>query len=1006
MKDCYKNKDVFYVGVLDKHSAGFPIKDKKPYTMSLNGEWKFKFYPSVLLAQDDIQNWESIEVPSNWQLKGYDMPIYTNTRYPYALSSNPFKVPKINDEINPCGIYEREFELGDINTEVHINFAANSGAELYINGQFVGYSEDTFNYAEYDITRFVKKGRNTVRIVVIRFTTGSYLEDQDMWRLSGLFRNVNLVFVPYIHIDDIYARSIFNEDMSEAIMKVDLSISCTGDEEIEDGAVCLDLIDMDDKVVVHEEIKILGIGEGDKFDFDFDKTLKEFRLWSSEDPYLYKLVLTIQAHEKGKVKILDKRELNYGFRLVEVIPSIDGKEPYILLNKKKLKIHGVNRHEFHPEYGHAVPTELTEQDIILIKNNNIDSIRTSHYPNSREFYDLCDKYGIMVMCENNLETHGLAPFIPRGSKLWTPQCVWRMQNMVKTYRNHPCILFWSLGNESGNGKAFPAMKKAALEIDATRPIHYECDAHAKTTDILSEMYTPETQMEEVANNRLHTHARNSFAPFGHMLTPKQYKDKPFILCEYAHCMGNSLGNFVDYWDHFRKHDRLCGGYIWDFADQSIKRTLPDGTVEWTYGGDWGDKPNDGNFAFNGIVRGDRSPNPALFEVKKVYQTIQFRLKDNEIEIENEKLFTNTNKYDLLAELVVNGIAKESKIINMPSIAPGETGVIPIPYTIPTEGEVSIILKALQKVDELGISKGHVIAEEQLAITKFKPEVYNPSNVQSVFKDDKFITLDCGKLQAKVNIDTGFVSSIVKDGKEMLVHSIKPNFWRAITDNDLIPNINNFLKLFVGVFYFKRAQSSLSINKISVQNNKVEIDWGMLHMAFVKTIYEASEDGLKITLRCKNFMWGLPRFGFRMELKGDMDDIKFFGKGPHENYCDRKSGAFIKEYEGKVDDFNHGYLYPQENGNHCDTRNLKISGGEKEIIFESVDKPFEWSAHPYTMEALEEAKHLHELKKGDTISVYIDGQQRGVGGDLPAVACTKKKYRINPNQVHEFSFVIK
>lgn len=1006
MKDCYKNKDIYYVGVQDKHSAGFPYKGDEPYTMSLNGTWNFKFYPSVLLAQDDIQNWDTIEVPSNWQLKGFDTPIYTNTRYPYALSSNPFEVPKINDEINPCGVYEREFELGDIKTEVHINFAANSGAELYINGQFVGYSEDTFNYAEYDITRFVKKGTNKVRIVVIRYTTGSYLEDQDMWRLSGLFRNINLVFVPYIHFDDIYARSMFNEDMSEATMKVDLSISCSGDEEIEDGAVCLDLIDMEGKTAVHEEIKILGIGEGDKFNFDFDKVLKDFKLWSAENPYLYKLVLTIQSHEKGAVRILDKRVLNYGFRLVEIVPSIDGKEPYILLNKKKLKIRGVNRHEFHPEYGHAVPAELTEKDIILLKNNNVDSIRTSHYPNSREFFDLCDKYGIMVMCENNLETHGLAVFMPRGSKLWTPQCVWRMQNMVKTYRNHPCILFWSLGNESGNGKVFPAMKKAALEIDATRPIHYECDAHAKTTDILSEMYTPENQMEEVANNKCHKHSQNIFAPFGHLLTPKQYKDKPFIECEYAHCMGNSLGNFADYWEHFKNHDRLCGGYIWDFADQSIKRTKEDGTVEWTYGGDWGDQPNDGNFAFNGIVRADRSPNPALYEVKKVHQTIQFKLVDNKIEIKNEKLFTNLDKYDLEMELILNGKKEEYKKSFMPSIAPGETEIIPIPFTIPKDGEVSIICKAVQKEDELGIQKGHVVAEEQLEIVKYKSMIYTSSQNQSVFKDDKFITLDCGKLQVKVNIDTGFISSIVKDGQEMLVHSIKPNFWRAVTDNDVYPSLSRFLKAFLGVYYFKKAQSSLSRGKISVLSNRVEIEWSMSHMGLVKTIYEASDDGLKITLKCKNYLFSLPRFGFRMELKGDMDNIKFFGRGPHENYCDRKTSAFIREYEGKVDDFTHGYLYPQENGNHCDTRNLTISGGEKELTFESLNKPFEWSSHPYTMEALEEAKHLHELKRGDTISVYIDGAQRGVGGDLPAMACTKSRYKIKPNQLHEFSFVIK
>ena len=1009
MKDCYKNKDIYYVNVLDKHGAGFPRnEDGTTATLSLNGEWRFKWFPSVLVAQEDVQEWDTIEVPSNWQLKGYDIPIYTNTVYPYAINTKPFKIPTINDNLNPCGIYEKDFELQEINSEVHINFAANSGAELYVNGQFVGYSEDTFNYAEYDITRFVKKGKNTIRIIVFRFTTGSYLEDQDMWRLSGLFRNINLVFIPYAHIDDVYARALFNDDMSKATLKVDVDISSSGGEPIEDGALCLDLIDMEGHVRVHEEIKLLGLDEDDKFNFDFEKEMTNFELWSAENPYLYKLVISIQSYDKKEAVLVDKRVLNFGFRLVEIVPSIDGKEPYILLNKKKLKIHGVNRHEFHPEYGHAVPAELTEKDIILLKNNNVDSIRTSHYPNSREFYDLCDRYGIMVMCENNLETHGIAHRIPRSSKLWTPQCVWRMQNMVKTYRNHPCILFWSLGNESGNGKVFPAMKKAALEIDATRPIHYECDAHAKTTDILSEMYCPETQMEEVANNKLHIHSRNiPFAPFGHLLTPSQYKDKPYIECEYAHCMGNSLGNFADYWEHFRNHDRLCGGYIWDFADQSIKRTRADGTVEWTYGGDWGDKPNAGNFAFNGIVRADRSPNPALYEVKKVHQTIQFKLVDGKIEIKSEKLFVNLNKYALELDLVVDGKVVETKKMEMPSVEPGEKTTIEIPFTnIPQNKEVFINIKALVKEAEIGLEIGHIVAQEQLEIGQYKIRDYTESEAPAVFKDDKFILLDCGKIQAKVNLTTGFISSLKKDGEEMLVHSIKPNFWRAVTDNDFNPNINNFLKAFIGVFYFKKAQQSLSLGRILVQDSKVEIDWNMPHMTILHTTYEASDDGLKISLKCNNSLWNLPRFGFRMELKEDMQNVKFYGRGPQENYCDRKTGAFIGEYEGTIDDFRHDYLYPQENGNHCDTRYVELSNNDKSLKFESIDKPIEWSASPYTMEELENAKHVHELKKSGTVSVYIDGQQRGVGGDLPAFACTKRRYKILPYQVHEFSFVIR
>lgn len=1005
MKNCFNNPDIYCVNVCKKHGAGFPkAEDGAVKTKSLNGEWNFKYYISTTLLDLNPGGWDTIPVPSNWQLQGYGKPIYTNVTYPYPISRSRFN-PHIDEKENPCGVYMRTFELEKVEGSIHINFAANSGAELYINGKFVGYSEDTFDYQEYDITSFVKAGENEVKIVVYRYTTGSYLEDQDMWRISGLFRDVTLVFLPSCRIEDVYTRAEFADGFSRSKLLVDASVSCKEDGELTDADFKSELIDADGKTVSEEHFAIIGLDGGSNLDFKIDHKINAPHLWSAEDPYLYTLRFTLTSVENGTRVFKDRRELKFGFRKIEIIPSAKGSQPYIALNGKKLKIRGVNRHEFHPDFGHAVPREYTEQDILLLKRNNVNSIRTSHYPNSRDFYELCDKYGIMVMSENNLETHGFAMHIPHNSKRWTEQVCWRMQNMVRTYRNHACVLFWSLGNESGNGKAFPAMKKAALELDKTRPIHYEPDAHIRTSDMVSEMYTKEEQMEQIAHNRCHKHSQALWAPFGHLLTPRMYKDKPFIQCEYAHCMGNSLGNFDDYWKHFRKHDRLCGGYIWDFADQSIKRIAPDGTAEYTYGGDWGDKPNDGTFAFNGIVRADRSPNPALYEVNKVYQQVQFAYVDQKLELENEFMFTNLSKYGLKLVLLQNGKATEEVSMAMPDVKPGERGSVDLPFEIPADGEIALNCYATVSVSDDVHTEGDIIAYEQIDFTGYVAREYKSALGKTVFREDGRILLECGNMIAIVNKNSGYITSLTVDGKERLSSPIRPNFWRAPIDNDISPQLPGFVQSIFGKKFHKSCDERLVKSNMLLTDKTVEIDWScMPQLGVLKTVYEAGDDGLKISMRVKNLFYGLPRFGFRMGLDVE-DSVEFYGRGPHENYCDRKSAAMLGVYEGKISDFEHDYLVPQENGNHCDTRYLNV-GGADGLKFVSTDKPFEFSVHDYTQEALEEAAHAHELRHGDTVEVYIDGAQRGVGGDVPALACTKARYKITPNKWHEFSFVIK
>lgn len=1004
MNICYNDPDIYCVNVAPKHGAGFPLnKEGDKQIVSLNGDWDFKYYASATSLDLSPNEWDVIAVPSNWQLKGYGKPIYTNITYPYPISRNT-KKPHINESENECAVYRKEIEIDRFEGSLHLNFCANSGAEVYVNGSFVGYSEDSFDYQEYDITPYVKVGKNEIKIVVYRYTTGSYLEDQDMWRISGIFRDITLIYLPSARIEDVYAYADLNADYSGATFNVEASVYCQHNVEIEDAVVKVQLFDADGKAVVDTDFALLGIDADESLPVKLTEKVSNPHLWSAEDPYLYKLRLTFQSEDKKQVKFLDMRELYFGFRKVEIIPSIDGKEPYITLNGKKLKIRGVNRHEFHPDFGHAVPKEYTEQDIILLKRNNVNSIRTSHYPNSRHFYELCDKYGIMVMSENNLETHGFALTVPRGDKRWTEQVCWRMRNMVRSYRNHACILFWSLGNESGNGKAFPAIKQCALELDKTRPIHYEPDGYVRTTDIMSEMYTKEEQMEEIAHNRCHIHSMATWAPLGHLLTPHMYKDKPFIQCEYAHCMGNSLGNFDDYWKHFRNHDRLCGGYIWDFADQSIKRVAQDGTVEYTYGGDWEDKPNDGTFACNGIVRADRSPNPAFYEVEKVYQQVQFSIDGDFVVIENEFMFTNLNKYGLKFELLHDGVVVDSAETDMPSIEPSCKGKVRIPFENAKDfnGEVQINCNAFVKEDFNVYRKGDVIAREQFDLTGYIKRQCEKAHGKSAFREDGMIVLESGRLVAHIDLNSGYIESLSVDGVEKLSAPISLNFWRAPIDNDSSANLPSFVLRLFGKRFFKACNANLVKSNMIVKDNSIEIDWSCLpQLAHLKTVYEACDEGIKISMQVKNSFFSLPRYGFRMGLKTD-DSVEFYARGPHENYCDRKASAQLGVYKGRIDDFEHDYLVPQENGNHCDARWLIVGD---EIKFTSLDAPFEFSVHNYTQETLEGAKHAHEIKKGGCVEVCIDGGQRGVGGDVPALACTKRKYKILPNRMHEMSFVI-
>ena len=1005
MFDIYNNKDVFCQNTLSRHACGFPVNENNELkTKLLSGNWKFKFcknykeIPADFYKEDfDLSSFDTIKVPSEWQILGYDVPLYANITYPYEISRNIFRMPHINKKINTVGLYATDFVLDKQSGNTRLFFGGiNPSGEIYLNGKYVGYSEDTFSYQEYDVTDFVKQGKNRLAVVVFRYCTGSYLEDQDMWRLSGIFRDVILVENSAKQIEDSFYDVKLTDNYSKAEITLTTKLSVT-DKNAELTTELFD--DKGEKVGTFSEQKR---EEGNVVSH---LELTDFSLWSHEKPNMYKIVVTLRSSGN----FCDRRILPCGIREVKIVPMEGDKGPFILLNGKPLKFRGVNRHEFHPDYGHAVPVEQIRKDLEICLKNNITAIRCSHYPNNHAFYDLCDKMGILVIAETNLETHGMSYFLPKNSRYWEKQCIYRCVNMVNALRNHPCIVSWSLGNEAGCGKVFANMKKAILALDTSRFIHYEGDVTGKISDVMSEMYTHQEVMKEIGKGeKPHRHGTSLAYPFGRVYSVKEYKDLPFMECEYSHCMGNSLGNFSDYWDDFKKYDRLAGGFIWDFADQSIKRVDNDGTVRWTYGGDFGDKPNFGNFCYNGILRADRSPNPALYEVRKQHQMVDITLEENNIVLKNNYMFTDLNEYELLLSYLANGKPLSEIKTDIPSVLPGEKYTFVLSNIPETTDELTLLVEIKQIKDGAVLKKGHTVAYEQFILKRTDFDLPKAEgDIAEVQETEWEITVKNSGLIVIFDKATGGLTSIVKDEKERLKTPILPNFVRPTTDNDSYKIAPKLLATLIKrPNRFFEAQKKLRPKKITCTKDDefvyVDIVWKYPYAKHLNTSYVIGKSTIDFTLTILPTI-GIIRYGFDFAIREDINKMKFYAKGPHENYCDRATAALLAEFEGKAEDFNHEYLYPQANGNHTEARYLDLGDNENGLLFTAIEKPFEFSVLPYSIAKLEKATHLHELVKDGYYTVNIDGKQRGVGGDGTGIAYLKPQYDLHAEQNYGMQF---
>ncbi len=1001
-----RNKEPAHNTLVPYNDIESALKEKTRYVQSLNGIWKFNWVkkpsdrPKDFFKIDfDDSNWDTIDVPSNWQMRGYGIPIYTNIRYPHSIRKR--NIPKISHKYNPVGSYRTKFNITEEwkDREIFIHFrGVKSAFYIWLNGEKVGYSQGSMTPAEFNITKYVKPNDNILAVEVYRWSDGSYLEDQDMWRFSGIYRDVYTYSTPRIHIRDFYVYSELDENYKDAILKIRVKIRNFENCESEGHNLEIKLIDKEQKQVFDSPIlrEKLKIKPNSELIIELEKNIKNPNKWTAETPYCYDCILTLK---KTNNEIIEVEHCKFGFRKIEL--REDGG---FYINGKSIILKGVNRHEHDPDHGRAITYERMLQDIKLLKQNNINTVRTSHYPNHPKWYDLCDEYGIYIIDECNLESHELIHILPTSDPKWTKSCVDRMVSMVERDKNHPCIIMWSLGNEAGVGKNFQKMKEATLEIDSTRPIHYEQDHGQSISDIHSYMYFSPKRLEREANRALKRQNK------------LKSKLKPWFLCEYAHAMGNSLGNFQQFMDVFEKYSNCIGGCIWDFIDQGLRKFSEDGKEFWAYGGDYGDRPNDFNFCINGILLPDRNPNPSLFEVKKVYQNIkvnEINLLEKKVNIQNKYNFISLDFVDFKWELTENGKIIQNGDLGRLDINAESKREVLIPFKSPeilSNTEYHLKITSILNEDTNWAKKGHIVAWDQFKL----PYEVHPAqsldlkSIPSLNLEDltDSIVIEGEKFKICIGKSSGAIESFFYNDKELISTPLIPNFWRVLTDNETITFGTSKEDLTWKDASKTRRILTIRIEEINSQVVRIIVQTDIINSEIpLETIYTIYGSGDILIENTFTPNMNMIRFGMQMAIPSEYDKMTWFGRGPHETMFDRKSGAAVGIYSGLIEDLIHNYVRPQENSNRTDVRWVALTNkkGEGLFISDIGGTYLSISAWPYTMEDLENAKHIHELPRRKTITFNIDYKQRGVGGDIPALARLHGQYKLKRNVSHSYAF---
>lgn len=1040
----WEDPSIIKINKEDGHALTLPFDDEESalsgeeskYKQSLNGMWQFfwqrglKNQPEGFeLADFDASSWDEIRVPSVWQTEGYSIPYYYASTFPKAFSRSRAKIPSIDHNMQEIGFYRKTFDLDENfeGREIFLHFgAAKAALEVYVNGEFAGYSQGSMLPHEFNVTKMLKKGENLICAKVYRYSDGSYLEDQDMWWLCGIYREVYLYAESKLCLRDFYFKTDFDVDYKDSDVSLDIFLE--NYDNIKSGCKV-------EAKLVSETGKEIPVGEkeidlsGGKEKIHFETKVKSPKKWSAETPNLYTLVMTVSVD--GKTEVV--KTYKVGFKKVEI------KGEKIYFNGMPMMIRGVNRHDFDPDHGWAVPKERYTQDLDIMKQCNINSIRTSHYPDDPYFYEMCNKYGFYVMDECELESHGVRrKGVPGSNPMWTEAVVDRMERMVLRDRNNPCIFMWSLGNEAGDGDNFMRMKEAALKLDDTRQFHYEGDFDQTKSDVISRMYPLADVMEKLGNKQeikisLYDNIANQLAADSKPIKPEMYEGKPILLCEYAHSMENSLGNFQEYMDDFEKYDNMCGGFIWDFVDQALHVKDENGNDNYLYGTDFEklepkkliDIPNTtamtGSNVYlcaNGIIGADRNPHPQITEVKKVYQEIKaeaFDLPAGKFRVKNKFLFTNLSSYKCRWVLKAEGEVIEHGELDKIDCEPLSETFITIPYSvdsIPKDKEVILTISFFTKKKTPGLKSNYEIAWDQFIVNEMpQPKKPKIDGKLSFTASGKKVTVENDKV--KVVVDNGKIISYIINGREMLLAPIMPNYFRALTDNDIdFLNFTPQWAKFHPFYHWQRATKHTKAVKTVAKagdDNTVEI-----HIAFSTSglknsvaTYRIYPNGMLYVYHSAVPSSNMLKFGYQMTLPKDMEYVTWYGRGPVPTYCDRKTGAKIDKYSATVTDLEYRYMRPQESSNRTDMRYMTITDKKgRGLKFTAYyNDPLNFSAYHYTTDGLEKATHINDIPYEDITTLNIDHMLCGVGGDMPAQAFVREPYIMKKGVKQAYSFIM-
>ncbi|MFG2827633.1 glycoside hydrolase family 2 TIM barrel-domain containing protein [Streptomyces sp. NPDC048434] len=1011
------NREAARARLIPFHTTGAALAgdvERSPYYRSLNGSWRFHWSKNPDERPQDFHRpgyddsgWDRITVPANWEIEGYPEPIYLNIRYPWIGYETP-EPPHVPEGFNPVGSYRRSFTVPKDwrGRRTLISFqGVKSAFFVWVNGERVGYSEDSYTPAEFDLTDRLKDGENSLAVEVYRWSDGSWLEDQDMIDLSGIFRDVYLYSIPGTHLQDLHIRTDLDDARRDAELTVTATVHDRGTghppgagrpRAAGEHRLTATLYDADGTPVLPKPLTAtLAFDDGNEVTVAPKTTVKAPALWSAEAPHLYTLVLTL-TDPAGRT--VDIQRTRLGFRSVVHGPGT------FTVNGEPIVFRGVNRHESDPDHGQAVTKERMLQDIRIMKQHNINAVRTSHYPNHPHWLDLCDEYGLYVVGEANLESHGVRDRLPASLPEWTDACLDRMRSLVERDKNHPCVVVWSLGNEAGQGSTFRTMADWTHRRDPSRPVHYE--GMNEVADLHSEMYSKPDEVERYG---------------------KSGNPTPFMLCEYAHSMGNSTGNFQEYWDVFDRYPNLHGGFIWDFVDQAIRRPVPgDGQRTYlSYGGDWKPGyPTDGNFSCNGIVSSDRELHPAIHEVKKVYQAVRMAAADltaGTVKVTNRQLFLDLDAYELRWEVTRDGKRLQHGTRPAPDAAPGADVTVTLPLQRPRQPEPGaaywLNLSFVLRRDTRWAHAGHSVAAEQFALPWSAPAPADPGPAAlpplTLSETGTSVTVSGRDTELVLDKATGSLTSYRHRGRTLLTGGPVPNFWRGPTDNDIGRGAQNSLRTWrdagarrtvTAVRAAQPSPSEVTIDiTVTLPTSPLTSQWDT-----VLTVRGDGELRIKHTLRPGGRLPDLPMVGALLTVPAGLDTFDWYGRGPHENYWDRRTAAFVGRYRSTVDAQYGPYIRPQQTGNVTDVRTASLTdrdGTGLRICAEpGADAPLlELSALHHTPADLDGPRHPYELKRRGETQLGVNHRQMGVGGNDSWGAPPLEKYLLHADRTYSYGY---